>query len=84
MKVKMEFDCTPEEARAFMGLPDVTPLNDKLVAEMQARMESNIAMLAPDELMKNWMAFGVGAQDQFRKLMTAAATAGFSGATPKE
>ncbi|WP_269715136.1 DUF6489 family protein [Caulobacter sp. NIBR2454] len=84
MKVKMEFDCTPEEARAFMGLPDVTPLNEKLVAEMQARMEANMAMLAPDELMKNWMAFGAGAQDQFRKLMTAAATAGFSGTAPKE
>jgi hypothetical protein len=84
MKVKVEVECTPEEARAFLGLPDVAPLNDKLVAEMQARMEANMAMLAPDELMKNWMAFGVGAQDQFRKLMTAATGATFAGTTPKE
>lgn len=84
MKVKVEVECTPEEARAFLGLPDVTPLNAALVAEMQGRMESNMAMLAPDELMKNWMAFGVGAQDQFRKLMTAATGAAFSGTTPKE
>jgi hypothetical protein len=42
-------------------------------------MTSNMAMLAPEELMKNWMAFGAGAQDQFRKLMTAAAGAAVGG-----
>lgn len=72
MKVTVEVDCTPVEARAFMGLPDVTPLNEQIVAEMQARLTSNVAMLAPDELMKNWMAFGVGAQEQFRNLMATA------------
>ena len=72
MKVHIEMDMTPEEARAFMGLPDVTPLNEQIVAEMQARLTSNMSMLAPDELMKNWMAFGVGAQEQFRNLMATA------------
>ena len=72
MKMKIEVDCTPEEARAFMGLPDVTALNDQLVGEMQKRLTANVAMLAPEELMKNWMAFGAGAQEQFRNLMAAA------------
>jgi hypothetical protein len=72
MKVTVEVDCTPVEARAFMGLPDVTPLNEQIVAEMQQRLTSNMSMLAPDELMKNWMAFGVGAQEQFRNLMATA------------
>lgn len=72
MKVTVEVDCTPVEARAFMGLPDVTPLNEQIVAEMQARLTNNMSMLAPDELMKNWMAFGVGAQEQFRNLMATA------------
>jgi hypothetical protein len=72
MKMTIEVDCTPQEARAFMGLPDVSGLNEKLVEEMQKRMTSNIAMLSPDELMKNWAAFGAGAQEQFRQLMAAA------------
>jgi hypothetical protein len=77
MKVRVEVECTPVEARAFMGLPDVTPLNEQMVAEMQARLSSNMAMLAPDELLKNWMSFGVGAQEQFRNLMaTAVSNAG--------
>jgi hypothetical protein len=29
-------------------------------------------MVAPEELMKNWMAFGGQAQEQFMKLMSAA------------
>lgn len=80
MKVTINIDCTPQEARAYMGLPDVSALNEALTAEMQKRLTSNIAMLAPDELMKNWMAMGAGAQEQFRSLM--AASAGAMGIKP--
>jgi hypothetical protein len=76
LKVKIEIDCTPREARVFLGLPDVEPLNDHLVAEMRRRMDENIARLQPEELMKSWAAWGVQAQEQFRRLMTTAATPG--------
>jgi hypothetical protein len=79
MKLNVEIDCTPAEARAFLGLPDVTGLNDHLVSEMKKRMEANIAMAAPEELMKNWMSFGGQASEQFMKLMTAAAGQGLGG-----
>lgn len=81
MKINLEVDCTPEEARAFLGLPDVRGLNEHMVAEMKARMDANMAMAAPEELMRNWMAFGGQASEQFLKLMTAAAAGG--GAGPK-
>ncbi len=77
MKIELEIECTPAEARAFLGLPDVSALNEHMVAEMQKRMSENMAALAPEELMKNWMAFGAGAQEQIMKLMPAA-----SGAKP--
>ncbi len=80
MKMTIEVDCSPEEARRFLGLPDVSALNETLVAEMQKRASANMAMLSPDELMKNWMSFGVGAQEQFRKLMEA----GLGAAAPKK
>ena len=78
MKVTIEVDCTPAEARSFMGLPDISPLNEYLVGEIQKRLSANINMLAPDELLKNWMALGTGAQEQFRNLMIAATMAGMS------
>ncbi len=74
MKMTIEVDCTPEEARRFMGLPDVSGLNDHLVGEMTKRIDANINMLNPEDFMKNWMALGTGAQDQFRRFMEAATT----------
>jgi hypothetical protein len=79
MKLNVEVDCTPAEARAFLGLPDVTALNDHLVSEMKKRMDANIAMAAPEELMRNWMAFGGQASEQFMKMMTAAASSSLGG-----
>ena len=70
MKIKIEGECTPQEARAFLGLPDVSVLNDHLVAEMKSRMDANIAAMQPEELMKTWTSFGLQAQDQFRQMMT--------------
>ncbi|OHC93657.1 MAG: hypothetical protein A3H25_12180 [Sphingomonadales bacterium RIFCSPLOWO2_12_FULL_63_15] len=31
MKVTVDVDCSPAEARAFLGLPDVTPIHDKYI-----------------------------------------------------
>jgi hypothetical protein len=83
MKLNVEIDCTPAEARAFLGLPDVTALNARLADEMQKRLEANIAMAAPEELMKSWMAFGGQASEQFMKLMSAAASGSLAGKPPR-
>ncbi len=74
MKVNVEVECTPAEARHFLGLPDVQPLNDHLVAEMQKRMDANMSAMQPEELMKSWTSYGLQAQEQFRQLMQAATT----------
>lgn len=79
MKAKLEVDCTVAEARAFLGLPDVTTLNDHMVKEMKARLDANLAA-APEELMRNWMTFGGQASEQFMKLMTAATASARPGA----
>jgi hypothetical protein len=71
MRISVEVDCTPEEARRFMGLPDVSGLNDHIMAEMQKRVDSNMALLSGDELVKGWLTLGAGAQEQFRKMMEA-------------
>ena len=80
MKMTIEVDCTPEEARRFMGLPDVSALNEHLVNGMKERIDANMQLLDPQDFMKNWMTLGAGAQDQFRKMMEA----GFGAASPKK
>lgn len=34
MKITVDLDCTPAEARAFLGLPDVTPIHDHYMKTM--------------------------------------------------
>ena len=57
----------------------LTHMEDVSIEEMKKRMDANLAMAAPEELMKNWMTFGGQATDQFMKLMTNAANAGLKG-----
>ena len=74
MKVTMEMDMTPEEARAFMGLPDVAPMQKKMLEEMQARMKAAFDANDPEGMMRAWYplspAFGGGA-DAFQKFQKA-------------
>ena len=56
MKIHVEIDCTPEEARAFLGLPDVRPMQEKLLAEMQERMSASLSAMDPQEVMRLWLA----------------------------
>lgn len=55
MKVTINIDCTPEEARQFLGLPDVAPLQAAMMKEMEARMKENMAGLDPETFFKTWM-----------------------------
>ena len=48
MKMTIEVDCSPEEARRFLGLPDVSALNEHMVAEMSKRIDANINLLNPE------------------------------------
>jgi len=79
MKFTIDVECSPEEARRFIGLPDVTPLNDALVAEMTRRMEQNMALMSPDTMVGAWMSVGVQAQDAFMKLMSTGASSALKG-----
>lgn len=47
MKITIEVDCTPEEARAFMGLPDVSAANNVYVENMTKAMQG---VSSPDQL----------------------------------
>ena len=76
MKVTMEMDMTPEEARAFMGLPDVAPVQKKMMDEMQARVKQAFDANDPEAMMRAWMPLG-GAEafQKFQKMMWDSASA---------
>jgi len=55
MKVTMNVDCTPEEARVFLGLPDVKPMQEQLMRELQERMAANIRAMEPEAMLRTWL-----------------------------
>ena len=55
MKVKFDIECTPEEARQFLGLPNVAPMQDAVMKEIEAKMRENIQTLDPETFVKTWM-----------------------------
>lgn len=74
MKVQINIEISPEEARSFFGLPDVRPINDALVAETLKRTQANMDMLDPGEMMKAWTSMGGVWSDQLFEVMRNAAT----------
>lgn len=67
MKIKIDIDCTPEEARTFLGLPDVRPMQENLIAQLQERMSANLAAMDPEALIKTWMPLGLQGFEQMQK-----------------
>ncbi len=77
MKFNVEVDCTPEEARTFLGLPDMTPIHDAMSEHMQERITSAMSMFEPDALLKTWFPMGGAGMEQFQnafKMASEAAT----------
>jgi hypothetical protein len=52
LKISMNVDCTPEEARSFFGLPDLRPMQDAMLAQMQAQIQKTAAGLDPETIFK--------------------------------
>jgi hypothetical protein len=67
MKIKIDIDCTPAEARAFLGLPDVAPLQGEMMAVVQERMMKALAGVDPETLMKMWFPAGTQGFEQMQK-----------------
>ena len=70
MKVHVDIEMTPEEARATMGLPDIAPMQQKMMEEMQARMKAAFDTGDPEAMMRAWMPLGgAKAFEQFQKFL---------------
>jgi hypothetical protein len=54
MKISVDVDCTPEEARRFMGLPDLTPVHQAYVERMTKLAGEGPSAESAAEMMKAW------------------------------
>jgi len=75
MKIRLDIDCTPEEARAFFGLPDVQPMQARMMEMIQEKIEQGFAG-DPEALLKTWMPATVQGWDALQKMFWAQAGMG--------
>ncbi|MGD0563856.1 MAG: DUF6489 family protein [Roseiarcus sp.] len=68
MKVTINIDCTPLEARQFMGLPDVQPMQTAVLAEMEKRLLAEAAKFSPEGFMRAWFSEGQQSADWLREI----------------
>ena len=54
MKVTVDVDCTPEEARRFLGLPDLTAVHAAFVEKLQKTVSDGPSPEAYADMMKAW------------------------------
>jgi Family of unknown function (DUF6489) len=67
MKIKLDIACTPEEARTFLGLPDVQPMQKAVMDEMTQRMKQGMAAMDPETMMKTWLPASIQGWEQIQK-----------------
>ena len=65
MKISLDIDCTPEEARRFLGLPDVTSVNDGFVEVLAKRTSEMAEEIDIDKLAEQWMTAGAQGTGKF-------------------
>ena len=76
MKITVDVECTPEEARLFLGLPDLKPMQEALLNQLQDRLTAGLQTMDGETLLRTWLpsglpTFGVQAFEQLTKAMMA-------------
>jgi hypothetical protein len=71
VKITFDIDCTPAELRGFFGLPDVQPMQEQLLKEVQERLRESLKALDPGTMLKTWMPAGVKGFEQLQEMFLA-------------
>ena len=69
MKITVNVDCTPEEARTFFGLPDVKPMQEQLLRELQERMTANIRAMDAETMLRTWLPATLKGFEQWQEFL---------------
>ncbi|MEJ2410735.1 MAG: DUF6489 family protein [Novosphingobium sp.] len=80
MKVNVEVECSPEEARRFLGLPDVTKANEVYVEALTNAMQGAGNFDQLQELTKQIAPMGEFGLKMFQKFLESGVAMAMSGA----
>lgn len=69
MKVTIDIDCTPEEARRFIGLPDLTPVHEAYVEKLKSAVADGATPELFADMMKSWGPMSEAGLSMWRQML---------------
>lgn len=76
MKINIDIDLSPKEAREMLGLPDLEPLQKATMKKIQEKIDQGVEEMSdPELLLKRYMPLGIQGIEQFQQFMSMAAKA---------
>ena len=67
MKVTVNIDCTPQEARTFFGQPDLQPMQEAILRQVQEKIMANLSAMDPETIMKSWVPASLQGMEQLQQ-----------------
>ncbi|OYU77376.1 MAG: hypothetical protein CFE32_05895 [Alphaproteobacteria bacterium PA3] len=72
MKVSIEVDLTPSEARELLGMPNLTSIQETFVGIAKDKLEKTGNMVDVEPMLRTWTGLGGAATEAFGALVGAA------------
>ena len=69
MKFTIDVDCTPEEVRRLVGLPDLTPVHQAYVEKMTRAVSEGVTPESMTELMRSWGPMSEAGMTMWRSML---------------
>lgn len=69
MKFKIEIDAEPAEARRFLGMPDLEPMQQRLMDQLEEQIARNMKAMDPESLLKAALPLTVQGFEQVQNLL---------------
>jgi len=76
LQVNVTIDCTPQEARSFLGLPDLSPLHDVYLDKMKAFATDGVKSEDLERLYRAWGSGLSEGVEQWQRLFWHATSSG--------
>lgn len=68
MKITVDVDCTPEEARRFIGLPDLTAVHAIYLSKLERMVDEGVTADNVETMLRAWAPMGEAGMTMWRQM----------------
>ena len=79
MKIRVEFELTPQEFRESLGLPNISALQDEALAMLKDRITSDVENIDVVHIIESWFSQGIAVSRKVQDLFASAAASVLDG-----